>query len=109
MNVFKVWHELEHYFGRGTTGTQAAAFANRSARLVGGPSFGHQAAGCLHKVFLIGQLRVSPTDDMGAIHKPVSLTPLSDYGKTSPTRVETLPPSPDIADHPLGFHIWAQS
>ncbi|MBV9655649.1 MAG: DUF1254 domain-containing protein [Acetobacteraceae bacterium] len=107
VDVFDMWHELEHYVGRRTTGTKAGLFVivppNWQGAMLPGAT---RLDVTTDKVFLWGRLRVPPGDDMAAIHNlqdEFRVVPLSAYGKPDSDAAATLPALPAIAGNPLGF------
>lgn len=108
VDVFNMWQELEHYVGRRTTGTKAGQFALVPPGWSGEvPANLTRLEVSTDKVWLWGRLRVSPGDDMQAVHAlqdGFDLRPLSAVGKQGWTAPEaTLPALPEIGDDPLGF------
>lgn len=103
VNVFNMWHELEHYVGRRTTGTKAGKY------LLVPPGWkGQLPAGMnrldvsTRKVWLWGRLQVKQGENAEpvlALQKQFTLEPLSGkaHGATS------LPPLPAIDNDEFGF------
>jgi len=102
VNVFNMWHELEHYIGRRTTGTKAGKFA-----LVPPGWKGSLPEGCTrldvktNTVWLWGRLRISQDEPTAPIHQlqdTFTLTPLD--GRTGKAELPAMPP---VDDDPFGF------
>jgi len=103
IDVFNMWHEIEHYVGRRVTGTQAGHY------LIAPPGWkGKVPAGMkrldvsTNRVWLWGRLQARQGEDAApvlALQKQFSLRPLS--GKAA--AAASLPPLPDTADDPFGF------
>jgi len=103
IDLFNMWHEIEHYVGRRATGTRAGTY------LIVPPGWkGKVPAGMkrldvgTHKVWLWGRLQARQGEDAApvlALQQQFGLRPLS--GKTP--AVAVLPPLPDTADDPFGF------
>ncbi len=108
INVFNMWHELEHYTGRRTTGTEAGRYVivppDWKGRLPWGMKRLHVTS---DKVWLWGRLRVVDGDDMTQLHAlqdQVTIVPLSAYkDKNYTPKAASLNPMPEFGDDGLGF------
>lgn len=109
VNVFNMWHELEHYIGQRTTGTKAGKFVIVPPGWNG--TIPKDAGTVLNvttdKVWLWGRLLVKSGEDMAvplALQKGFDLRPLSELGNAGyDPKAETLEPLPDITNDPMGF------
>lgn len=111
VNVFNMWHELEHYIGQRKTGTKEGSF------VIVPPGWEEEipeGTGAIlqtstSKVWLWGRLRVNEGDDMEAIHRlqdQFDLRPLSQVGnELYKPEAAALEPLPDIQGNPLGFLV----
>jgi hypothetical protein len=102
VNVFNMWHELQHYIGARTTGTKAGTYALVPPGWKGTlPAHVTRLDVKTDKVWLWGRLRVSQGESLTPIHQlqdQFTLAPLS--GATKETKLD---PMPEIGDDPLGF------
>lgn len=111
VNVFNMWHELEHYIGQRETGTKAGSFVILPPDWEGEipEETGTPLQASTSKVWLWGRLRVNDGDDMKELHQlqdRFDLRPLSQVGNESYTPEEAaLEPLPDVTDNPLGFLV----
>lgn len=114
VDAFNMWHELEHYVGRRTTGTEAGRFAfvppNWEGEL---PADVTRLDVTTDKVWLWGRMRVSEQDSMEEIHAlqdAFDLRPLSADGVEGWTApAADLEPLPEIGEGPLGFLTHLQA
>lgn len=102
VDVFNMWHELEHYIGRRTTGTKAGRYVivppNWQGEL---PLDAMRIDVTTDKVWLWGRMRVLASESVSKLHKlqdGFTLTPLS--AKKSAGILAELP---QIGNNPLGF------
>lgn len=110
INIFSMYHELEHYIGRRTTGTRAGRYAIVPPGWEGQIPVGITP---LHtttdKVWLWGRLHVKPGEELIPVlrlQNGFSVCPLGELATTSANRHETnLPDLPDIAGDELGFFV----
>lgn len=111
VNVFNMWHELEHYIGQRETGTKAGSFVivppGWDGDIPSGAGTVLQAS--TSKVWLWGRLRVSDGDDMNELHvlqDKFDLRPVSELGNDGYVPEEaSLAPLPDVKDNPLAFMV----
>lgn len=108
VNVFNMWHELEHYIGRRTTGTKAGRYVLVPPGWKGKlPSKTTRLDVTTDKIWLWGRLRVVGDENLSNVHglqKEFKLNPLSQFekNKKSPP-LKDLPPLPDIENDDFGF------
>lgn len=108
VDVFNMWHELEHYIGRRMTGTKAGRFVIVPPGWKGTlPSDAKRLEVTTNKVWLWGRMRVVDGEDAASLHAlqdSFSLVPLQADKKSnySPKTI-SLKPMPDIGDDGLGF------
>ena len=105
VNIFNMWHELEHYIGRRTTGTKAGRYAivppGWSGQL---PSDVKRLDVTTDKVWLWGRMRIAqgePAAPVLDLQKQFRLEPLGASAGTPGSNA--LPPLPSIAGDDLGF------
>lgn len=109
VNVFNMWHELEHYVGRRVTGTKASKFVLVPPGWKGDlPADIKRLDVTTRKVWLWGRLRVTQGEDLKPLYQlqeKFTLRPLSQANNEEyRPKVTALPPMPAI-DHEdqLGF------
>lgn len=101
VDVFNMWHQLEHYIGRRTTGTKARRFVLVPPGWKGDvPSNATRLDVTTHKVWLWGRLRVVDGENIQKIHTLQAKFKLTPVGKA---KTKPLAPLPEIKDDPLGF------
>jgi hypothetical protein len=102
VDVFNMWHELEHYIGRRTTGTQAGRYVIVPPKWEGQlPTDAKRLDVTTNKIWLWGRMRVIDGENVNQLHSLQSeftLTPLN--GSTSINKLASLP---EIGNNPLGF------
>lgn len=108
VNVFNMWHELEHYIGRRTTGTNAGKFVLVPPGWKGNlPKGATRLDVTTEKVWLWGRLRVVGDESLDEVHRlqmQFKLNPLSQLLKAASTKnAEKLPSLPDIKNDEFGF------
>ncbi|CAD5108418.1 DUF1254 domain-containing protein [Zestomonas carbonaria] len=108
VNVFSMYHDLEHYIGRRATGTQAGRFAIVPPGWQGTLPAGVKAlAATTDKVWLWGRLHVTPGEAMEpvrALQAGFDLRPLSQLDNASYVAPPaTLASLPAIEGNDLGF------
>ena len=108
VNVFTMWHELEHYIGRRTTGTKPGRFVLVPPGWEGTlPADATRLDVSTDKVWLWGRLHVLQGEPIKPLHElqdKFTLVPLSADGrKDFAARPATLKPMPTIGDDELGF------
>lgn len=108
VNVFNMWHELDHYIGRRTTGTQAGRFVIVPPGWDGElPADATRVDATTSKVWLWGRLRVVAGEDVAPLHElqdRFTLVPLSaDKKAPHAAAPESLKPMPAMGDDGLGF------
>lgn len=109
VDVFDMWQELEHYIGRRVTGTKAGRFVFVPPAWKGSIPPGIKRLDVsTNKIWLWGRIRISPSDNLNAVHAlqdAFDLRPLSALGNTGwKPGSATLPPLPEIGSDPLGFY-----
>lgn len=103
VNVFNMWHELEHYIGRRTTGTKAGRYVLVPPGWEGSvASNATRLDVSTNKIWLWGRLRVIDGENIKNVH------PLQDQFKLIPadetkTAAKHLEPMPEIKEDALRF------
>ncbi|SDK44279.1 Uncharacterized conserved protein [Pseudomonas delhiensis] len=108
INVFDMYHDLEHYIGRRATGTGAGRFALVPPGWQGTLPEGVKALPVsTDKLWLWGRLHIRQGEDLApvlALQEGFDLRPLSQLGKAGyQAPKEELPPLPSIEGDDLGF------
>ncbi|MED5608085.1 DUF1214 domain-containing protein [Pseudomonas sp. JH-2] len=108
INVFDMYHDLEHYIGRRATGTGAGRFALVPPGWQGTLPEGVKALPVsTDKLWLWGRLHIRQGEDLApvlALQEGFELRPLSQLGKAGyQAPKEELPPLPSIEGDDLGF------
>jgi hypothetical protein len=102
INVFTMYHEIEHYIGRRVTGTGPGRFALVPPGWDGAlPAGVRRLDVTTSKIWLWGRLHVrdgEPMEQVRRLQQQFRLTPLS-----GGPDVGSLAPMPEIAGDPLGF------
>jgi hypothetical protein len=109
VNVFNMWHELEHYIGSRVTGTGAGNFALVPPGWQGALPEGVQGLQVTtSKIWLWGRLRVTQGEALApllALQKQFTLRPLSQMHHAGyQPKPAPLPPLPSLAGKELGFY-----
>ncbi len=109
VNVFNMWHELEHYIGRRTTGTKAGKYAIIPPGWQGDLPKGITPLNVdTDKVWLWGRLRINDGEDannLKELQDGFTITPLSQISNPNYVpKEEYLEELPNIDGDPLGFY-----